>query len=110
MTLTKHEIAHSISRQTGLSKTRATDVLESLLEIIKQTLEKGDKVLISGFGKFYVRQKNPRMGRDPSTGNELPLDARRVVLFRYSEKLKRRINAGKAAGSATSNKERRKKK
>ncbi|MBW2127540.1 MAG: HU family DNA-binding protein [Deltaproteobacteria bacterium] len=86
MTTTKRTIADSISRRTGLSKVRSIEVLETLLKIIKQTLQDGDKVLISGFGKFYVKEKSPRMVRDPNTGEPLPLEARRVVLFSYSQR------------------------
>jgi len=92
MTVTKRTIAQSISKRTGLSKARSSEILEALLEIMKQTLEHGEKVLISGFGKFEVRDKSPRMARDPTTGQPLPLGARRVVLFRYSQRLRDRIN------------------
>ena len=92
MTTTKSTIAHAISNQTGLTKVRSVEILESLLEIIKQTLQDGDKVLISGFGKFYVKNKSARMGRDPTTGEPLPLEARRVVLFQCSPRLKNLIN------------------
>ena len=92
MTTTKRTIVDSISSRTGLSKVRSIEVLDTLLKIIKQTLQDGDKVLISGFGKFYVKHKSPRTTRDPNTGEPLPLEARRVVLFRYSQRLRDRIN------------------
>lgn len=92
MTTTKRTIADSIFSRTGLSKVRSIEVLDTLLKIIKQTLQDGDKVLISGFGKFYVKHKSPRMARDPNSGEPLPLEARRVVLFRYSQRLRDRIN------------------
>jgi len=101
MTTTKRTIADSISRGTGLSKVRSAEVLDTLLEIIKQILQEGDKVLISGFGKFYVKDKSPRMTRDPNTGELLPLEARRVVLFSYSQRLKNRINNSKAISVKT---------
>ena len=98
MTTTKRTIADSISRRTGLSKVRSIEVLETLLKIIKQTLQDGDKVLISGFGKFYVKHKSPRMVRDPNSGEPPPLEARRVVLFSYSQRLKNRISTSKSIG------------
>jgi integration host factor subunit alpha len=77
----------------GCSKSKATELTDSILEIIKKSLESSDDVLITGFGKFCVREKNERRGRNPATGEDLPLEARRVVTFRCSEVLKDRINA-----------------
>jgi len=108
MTTTKRTIVDSISSRTGLSKVRSTEVLDTLLKIIKQTLQDGDKVLISGFGKFYVKDKSPCMVRDPNTGEPLPLEARRVVLFSYSQRLKNRINNSKAINVKTLKDKRRK--
>ena len=93
MTLTKSHIADSIYNNCGLSKAKSTQALETTLEIIKSTLESGEDVLNSGFGKFEVRDKNERRGRNPATGNDLILDARRVVTFKCSEVLKGRLNA-----------------
>ena len=93
MTLTKSHIADSIYNNCGLSKAKSTQTFETTLEIIKSTLESGEDVLISGFGKFEVRDKNERRGRNPATGNDLILDARRVVTFKCSEVLKGRLNA-----------------
>jgi integration host factor subunit alpha len=69
--------------------------VETLIELIKQTLESGDDVLISGFGKFYVKEKAARKGRNPATGEELMLKGRRVVTFRCSQKLQAMLNDGK---------------
>ncbi len=85
MTLTKTQLTDSIHKQLNLPKARSAQVIDSLLEIIKKTLEDGEDVLISGFGKFCVKEKGKRMGRNPQTGEELMLGARRrVVKFRCS--------------------------
>ena len=92
MALTKDRITESIYHQYGFSKKKSGVVLESLLEIIKKTLESGEDVLICRFGKFCVREKNERHVRNPQTGDGLTLGARRVVTFRCSPKLKESIN------------------
>ncbi len=92
MTLTKDQIVNSIHAQLGFPKNRSFDLVESVLEIIKNTLENGEDVLISGFGKFCVRDKKKRRGRNPATGRELMLDARRVVVFKCSERLREKVN------------------
>lgn len=92
MTLAKANLIESIYDQVGLSKTKSTQVIESALEIIKKTLENGDDVLISGFGKFSVKDKRGRRGRNPHTGEDLMLDARRVVTFKCSGVLRDKIN------------------
>ncbi|MFC1867123.1 integration host factor subunit alpha [Thermodesulfobacteriota bacterium] len=75
-----------------LSRKQATDIVESLLEIIKTTLEKGEQVLVSGFGKFHSRFKWARKGRNPKTGEEIFLKSRRIAAFQSSPKLKKKIN------------------
>ena len=92
MTLIKTELIDSIRKQLDLPKTKSAQVVDSLLEIIKKTLENGEDVLISGFGKFCVKEKGKRRGRNPQTGNDLMLDKKRVVLFRCSGRLRDRIN------------------
>ena len=92
MALTKEKITDSIYSQVGLSKGQSRRVVESLLEIIKQTLERGEDLLISGFGKFVVKKKAARRGRNPQTKADLRLKARRVVVFRTSGVLRRKIN------------------
>jgi integration host factor subunit alpha len=92
MTLTKSVIVENIYNQCGLSKNASTRAVESLLEIIKSTLESGEDVLISGFGKFEVKEKNARRGRNPQTGRDLMLGARRVVMFKCSGVLREKMN------------------
>jgi len=90
--LTKADLIDSIYNQAGLSKTKSAQVVESLLEIIKKTLENGEDVLISGFGKFCVKEKGERKGRNPQTGGEIMLSERRVVTFRCSGRLRDKLN------------------
>lgn len=92
MALTKEKIVDSVYNQVGLSKNQSRRVVESLLEITKQTLAKGDNLLVSGFGKFIVKDKAARRGRNPQTKEDLQLRARRVVVFRTSGVLRRKIN------------------
>ena len=94
MALNKKEVIQKVN-QLGYSMKESAEIVESLLEIIKQSLENGEDVLVSGFGKFIVQEKSPRKGRNPATGDDLMLDARKVVNFRCSGKLRRRINGGK---------------
>jgi integration host factor subunit alpha len=92
MTLTKVQIVNSIANQIGFPKNHSSEILEALLEIIKRSLESGDDVLITGFGKFCVKEKGERRGRNPSTGEDMMLRPRKVVTFRWSSKLKERLN------------------
>jgi len=92
MALTKEKITDSIYNQVGLGKTQSRRVVESLLDIMKQTLEKGEDLLLSGFGKFLVKNKAARRGRNPQTKEDLQLKARRVVVFRTSGVLRKKIN------------------
>ena len=94
MTLTKAHLVDSIHNQLGLHKNQSVQTLESILEIIKNTLENGEDVLITGFGKFYVKEKRERRGRNPATGEDLMLGSRRVVSFKCSDKLRERMNRG----------------
>lgn len=91
MTLTKADIVAEIYAQGFLNKTEASDAVEKTLEIMKETLSKGEEMLISGFGKWSVRSKAERRGRNPQTGSPLTLAPRRVVTFRPSRVLKIRI-------------------
>ncbi|MDX2497387.1 MAG: integration host factor subunit alpha [Desulfobacterales bacterium] len=91
MALTKNDIVTSI-HDLGFTKKKSVEIIESLLEIIKGTLEKNENVLISGFGKFCVKQKNKRRGRNPATGDDLMLEERKVVTFKCSGKLRDKIN------------------
>jgi integration host factor subunit alpha len=92
MALTKVEIVDSIADQIGYPKNRSSEIVEILLELIKKPLESGDDVLISGFGKFCVREKGQRRGRNPATGKDMMLKPRKVVTFRCSGKLKEMLN------------------
>lgn len=92
MTLTKSNIIDSIYQNTDFNKAESIQTVESTLEIMKSTLESGEDVLISGFGKFEVKDKNQRKGRNPATGNDLTLDARRVVTFKCSGVLREKLN------------------
>ena len=93
MTLTKVEFAESIFDEIGLNKREAKDMVELFFEEIKNSLEQGIQVKISGFGKFELRDKASRPGRNPKTGEEIPITARRVVTFRSGQKLKARVEA-----------------
>ena len=92
MALTKESIINSIYNQVGLSKSQSRIVVERLLEIIKETLKSGENILISGFGKFEVKEKSARRGRNPQTTEDLQLRARRVVVFKTSGVLRNSIN------------------
>ena len=95
MTLTKAMIIDVIHNQLGYPKNKSAELLEILLEIMKGTLEKGEDVLISGFGKFCVKDKQERRGRNPATGDDMILSKRRVVTFRCSHLLRSKINGEK---------------
>ena len=92
MSLTKGQIVNSIANQIGYSKNYSSEILETLLEIIKKTLESGDDVMITGFGKFCVKEKKERRGRNLSTSEDMMMRSRRVVTFRRSGKLKEKLN------------------
>lgn len=93
MALTKESLVNEIHRRIGFSKGKSRQALETLLEIIKSTLDSGGDVLISGFGKFMVKEKDARKGRNPQTKEELILRARRVVVFKTSGVLRSKINS-----------------
>ena len=92
MTLTKADIVEEIRTKTNFTKKQSLETVESLLDIIKKTLVSGEGVLISGFGKFCVKNKKERKGRNPATGEDMMLDARKVVTFKCSGKLRERVN------------------
>ena len=92
MTLTKIQIVESVQNQIGFPKNRSLEIVETLLEIIKRTLASGEDVLVSGFGRFCVKEKKERRGRNPATGEDLMLEPRKVVTFRCSGKLRDRVN------------------
>lgn len=92
MTMTKNQIVEQITTRVGFTAKKSTDLVENLLEIIKRTMESGDDVLISNFGKFHVSEKSERKGRNPATGDVLMLPGRRVVTFKSSGNLRDKIN------------------
>jgi integration host factor subunit alpha len=93
MALTKADFAERLFDELGLNKREAKEMVELFFEEIKGSLESGEQVKISGFGKFELRDKNSRPGRNPKTGEEIPITARRVVTFRSGQKLKARVEA-----------------
>jgi integration host factor subunit alpha len=92
MTLTKRDIAQAILEETNLGKVQSIQLADALFEIIKQTLESGEDVLISGFGKWSLNEKQERRGRNPQTGESLMLAPRKVVTFKCARVLKNRVN------------------
>jgi len=92
MTLTKAQIIEEIRTKNGFTLKKSTETVEILLETIKKTLETDEDVLISGFGKFCVRDKRQRKGRNPATGEDMILEPRKVVTFKCSGKLRERVN------------------
>ncbi|GLX80481.1 integration host factor subunit alpha [Thalassotalea insulae] len=94
MALTKAEVAEHLFEKVGLSKRDAKDMVEVFFEEIRETLESGEQVKLSGFGNFDLRQKSERPGRNPKTGEDIPISARKVVTFRPGQKLKSRVENG----------------
>jgi integration host factor subunit alpha len=95
MTMTKAHIVENLFAKNIFTKTESAQIMETLFEIVKDSLEQGDDVLISGFGKFSVKEKNQRRGRNPQTGDPILLAPRKVVTFKCSGVLRERINRGK---------------
>lgn len=93
-TLTRADLADMINRQIGLSRAESSQMVESIIEHICQSLIDGENVKISGFGTFVLRDKGQRIGRNPKTGVEVPITPRRVLTFRASQMMKQRIVAG----------------
>ena len=92
MTLTKVNIVEAVAKQNGYPKNKSSELIETLLEIIKRTLESGEDVLVSRFGKFCVKEKRERKGRNPATGEDMMMEPRRVVTFRCSRQLRDKVN------------------
>ena len=93
MALTKYPIAEKLQSDLGFSKNKSIETVESIIELIKTTLEAGEDVLVSGFGKFCVKKKHQRRGRNPATGQAMILKPRIIVTFKCSSKLRDKINA-----------------
>ncbi|MFC4347734.1 integration host factor subunit alpha [Kordiimonas lipolytica] len=91
-TLTRADLTEAVYEEVGLSRNESADLVEAVLGEISDCLVTGENVKISSFGSFLVRQKNGRMGRNPKTGEEVPIDPRRVLVFRPSQVMKDRIN------------------
>lgn len=97
-TLTRADLSEAVHRQIGLSRSESAELVKSVLDLVSETLEQGKTVKLSSFGTFMVRQKNGRVGRNPKTGEEVPITPRRVLVFRPSQVMKNVIN-GLEAGS-----------
>ena len=92
MSLTKDDIVKALSRENGCQLNQSVELIETLIELIESRLSSGEDVLISGFGKFSVKQKRERRGRNPATGEDMMLAPRRVVTFKCSGQLRDKIN------------------
>ena len=90
--MTKADIVEVVHNRTGFSKKESSEAVESILDILKEVLEQGEKVKLSGFGNFVIRSKEVRKGRNPKTGQEMEISARSVLTFKPSQKLKDHIN------------------
>ncbi|MEM1384851.1 MAG: integration host factor subunit alpha [Pseudomonadota bacterium] len=95
-TLTRSDLSEAVYREIGLSRNESSEMVEIILHHISDALVRGENVKISSFGTFAVRDKGARMGRNPKTGEEVPIDPRRVLVFRPSHIMKERVNDGSA--------------
>ncbi len=93
MSLTKADMANRLFEEVGLNKREAKEFVDAYFETVREALENGENVKLSGFGNFQLREKNQRPGRNPKTGEEIPISARRVVTFRPGQKLRARVEA-----------------
>jgi integration host factor subunit alpha len=98
MSLTKADIADRLFHEVGLNKREAKEFVDAYFEVIRNALEQGENVKLSGFGNFQLRDKNERPGRNPKSGEEIPISARRVVTFRPGQKLRSRVEAYVGSG------------
>lgn len=99
-TVTRAQLSEAVYQEVGLSRNESAQLVESVLKEISDALTRGETVKISSFGSFFVRQKGERIGRNPKTGQEVPIRPRRVLVFRASHVLKNRVNAGAPAGAS----------
>ena len=90
--MTKADIIENVYEKVGFSKKESAEIVEMIFETIKETLERGEKIKISGFGNFVIRSKKPRVGRNPQTGEEIEISARKVLTFKPSQVLKNALN------------------
>ena len=93
MTITKDSLVEMVHNEVGLNKREAKELIESFFEEIKKSLEEGNDIKLSGFGNFILRNKSSRPGRNPKTGENIPISARRVVTFKSGQKLKSKVEA-----------------
>jgi integration host factor subunit alpha len=100
-TITRSQLSEAVYQEVGLSRNESADLLESVLEEMSQALARGETVKISSFGSFSVREKGQRIGRNPKTGEEVPIMPRKVLVFRPSQLLKNRINKAAQHGSGS---------
>jgi integration host factor subunit alpha len=94
-TLTRADLSEAVHREVGLSRTESADLVKAIIDAVAEAVVTGDRVKLSSFGTFMVRQKSGRVGRNPKTGKEVPITPRRVLVFRPSQVMKARINSGK---------------
>ncbi len=92
--MTKADLIESVYLKTGFSKKESADIVEAVFELIKSTLERGEKIKIAGFGNFVVKDKSKRRGRNPQTGDEIEITSRKILTFKPSQVLKASINGG----------------
>jgi len=92
MTMTKADVVKIICEKMGFGLKESTEIVDQVFEILKETLESGEKIKISGFGNFVVRQKRPRKGRNPQTGGEIVISERKVVTFKPNNVLRKALN------------------
>ena len=93
--MTKADVVESVCKEAGFSKKESAEIVEMVFDTIKDTLERAEKIKLSGFGNFIVREKKSRVGRNPQTGTEIEISARRVLTFRPSQVLKNALNSAK---------------
>jgi integration host factor subunit alpha len=98
-TVTRAQLSEAVYQEVGLSRNESADLVEIVLKEIADALAKGENVKISSFGSFFVRAKGQRIGRNPKTGEEVPINPRKVLVFRASHVLKDRVNTGPGDGS-----------
>lgn len=98
MALTKNDLAAALFDEVGLNKRESREFIDSFFELIRQRLEQGESVKLSGFGNFQLRDKSTRPGRNPKTGEEIPISARRVVTFKPGQKLRNRVETYVGSG------------
>lgn len=92
--MTKADLVENIYQKTGFSKKDSAEIVETVFDLIKSTLEEGEKIKIAGFGNFVVKEKATRRGRNPQTGDEIKISSRRILTFKPSQVLKNAINGG----------------